>query len=330
MIEIQNLTKQFPSKEGPITVLDSVSLTIEDGDIYGIIGLSGAGKSTLIRCINMLERPTHGSVIVDGKDLTQISMKEVRAMRSRIGMIFQHFNLLEQRTALGNVCFPLELAKVGKKERVERARALLKTVGLADKENAYPSELSGGQQQRVAIARALATNPSYLLCDEATSALDPSTTVSILELLKEINQTMGVTVVIITHEMKVVESICNKVAVLDHARIAEAGEMAEIFCNPTSGIAKSLILPEKARENPVEGRVRLRLLFNGEKTFMPIVSQLILKIKTPVSIVFADMKDIDGKMYGHMVIEVEDNEDAIREVCAHLDEEHVAYVRKGA
>ena len=241
MIEIKNMGKVFASANGPIVALDGIDLTIEDGEIFGIIGLSGAGKSTLVRCINLLERPTSGAVVVDGNDLMKMPQKELLRMRRSIGMIFQGFNLLEQRNILGNVCYPLEIAGVPKQEAKKRAEELIAMVGLSDRIKSYPSQLSGGQKQRVAIARALATNPRYLLCDEATSALDPNK--QILDLLKQINKEMGVTIIVITHEMKVIDSICDRVAVIDKSKIAEVGRVSDVFTNPQSDIAKELILP---------------------------------------------------------------------------------------
>ena len=227
MIEIKNLNKTFQTASGPIVALDDISLTILDGEIFGIIGLSGAGKSTLVRCINLLERPTSGQVLLDGKDLMKMPRKQLLETRRSIGMIFQGFNLLEQRNVLRNVTYPLEIAGIKKEAAVKRAMELLDMVGLADRAKAYPAQLSGGQKQRVAIARALATDPKYLLCDEATSALDPNTTQSILDLLKEINKKLGVTIVVITHEMRVIDEICDRVAVIDHSHIAESGSVSK-------------------------------------------------------------------------------------------------------
>ena len=238
VIEIKNLSKTYQSAAGKITALRDISLTINDGEIFGIIGLSGAGKSTLVRCINYLEKPTSGQVIVDGQDLGKLSNKELLKTRQNIGMIFQGFNLLAQRNVIKNICYPLEIAGVKKDAALKRAADLLELVGLSDKAKAYPSQLSGGQKQRVAIARALAAETKYLLCDEATSALDPDTTRSILELMKKINETMGVTIVVITHEMKVINSICDRVAVLDKSRVAELGAVSEVFANPQSDIAR--------------------------------------------------------------------------------------------
>ena len=247
IIKIENLSKVFTGGDGqPIVALKDIDLTVRQGDIFGIIGLSGAGKSTLVRCVNFLERPTTGRVIVDGKDLATLSNKELLKARQQMGMIFQGFNLLSQRTALGNVCYPLEIAGVPRAKARSRAEELLTLVGLDDRMQAYPSQLSGGQKQRVAIARALATDPQVLLCDEATSALDPTTTQSILDLLKEINRQMGVTVLVITHEMKVIQEICNRVAVIDQSHIVEMGDVQEVFDNPRSEIARRLIRPTAA------------------------------------------------------------------------------------
>lgn len=304
MIELQNVTKDFGEGEGQIHAVHDISLTIEDGEIFGIIGLSGAGKSTLVRCINLLERPTSGSVIVDGKDLTKLPQKELLLIRRSIGMIFQGFNLLAQRTVLQNVCYPLEIAGWKKKESVERAMELLSVVGLADRAKAYPSQLSGGQKQRVAIARALATKPRYLLCDEATSALDPTTTQSILSLLKEINRTMGVTVIVITHEMRVIDQICDRVAVIDKSHIVEIGKVSEVFTSPQSRIAQELILPEGHPTEQFTGGKQLRIVFDGNASGLPMISNLVLACQAPVNILFADTRNIDGAAYGHMILEL--------------------------
>ena len=241
MIEIKNLTKEFQTADGTVEALRDVNLTIENGDIYGIIGMSGAGKSTLVRCINMLERPTKGQVLIDGRDIAQLSDKELRAVRRDVTMIFQGFNLLMQRTCLKNICFPLELIGMDKEKAKKRALELLDVVGLPDKANAYPAQLSGGQQQRIAIARALATDPKVLLCDEATSALDPKTTHAILELIRDINERLGITVIIITHQMSVVEEICSRVAILDSGSVVEEGVVSEVFSSPKSKAAKRLV-----------------------------------------------------------------------------------------
>ena len=305
MIEIKDLSKTYPSASGGITALKDINITINDGEIFGIIGLSGAGKSTLVRCINFLERPTTGSVIVDGKNLGSLSKNELLKTRQNIGMIFQGFNLLSQRNVIRNICYPLEIAGVNKKEAVKRAEELLELVGLADKAKAYPSQLSGGQKQRVAIARALAAKTKYLLCDEATSALDPDTTRAILELMKKINKTMGVTIVVITHEMKVIDSICDRVAVLDKSTVAELGNVKEVFANPQSDIARKLVLPENKLYNAsaVDGR-KIRIVYNGENSFEPLLAKMILECGTPVNILHADTNDIDGRAFGQMLLQL--------------------------
>ena len=248
IIEVRNLTKTFDEKKSNIHALSDIDLSVEEGEIFGVIGLSGAGKSTLVRCMNLLEKPTCGEVWVDGKNLITLSNKELRFMRREIGMIFQHFNLLMQRNVLDNVCFPMEIAGVKRREAREKAMKYLEIVGLREKANAYPVQLSGGQKQRVAIARTLASNPRIILCDEATSALDPQTTGTILGLLKQINKEYGITIVVITHEMRVVEEICDRVAVLDRGSLAEIGRVEEVFRNPKSNAAKSLLLERKIEQ----------------------------------------------------------------------------------
>ena len=304
MIEIRHLNKTYRTAEKDIVALEDVNLTIRDGEIFGIIGLSGAGKSTLVRCINLLERPSAGEVLVDGENIAALPRRELLKLRRSIGMIFQGFNLLEQRSVLRNVCFPLEIAGVKKKEAKERAMELLSLVGLADRTEAYPSQLSGGQKQRVAIARALATRPKYLLCDEATSALDPTTTRAILELLHEINESLGVTIIVITHEMKVIDQICDRVAVIDHSRIAEEGKVSEVFTNPRSQIARDLIIPRERTVLETEGGKRLRLTFDGETTAGPHIAEMILACQAPVSILQASTKELDGVIYGYTIIEL--------------------------
>ena len=304
MIELKHLSKTYTAAGKEIRALEDVSLTIRDGEIFGIIGLSGAGKSTLVRCINLLEVPTAGQVLVDGKDLTRMPRRELLLLRRSIGMIFQGFNLLEQRNVLRNVCFPLEIAGVSRKTAERKARELLEVVGLADRAEAYPSQLSGGQKQRVAIARALATDPKYILCDEATSALDPNTTRAILELLRRINRDMGVTIVVITHEMKVIDQICDRVAVIDHSRIAEEGKVSEVFTSPQSQIARDLIIPrDRAALDTKSGR-KIRLTFGGSYSQEPVISNLVLECQAPVNILFADTKEFEGVIYGHMIVEL--------------------------
>ena len=328
MIEIKDLNKTFDTAAGPLHVLRDIRLTIQDGEIFGIIGLSGAGKSTLVRCINLLERPTTGTVVIDGKDMTRLSRDELLKTRQSIGMIFQSFNLLEQRSVLQNVCFPMEIARVNRADARARAMELLDMVGLADRSKSYPAQLSGGQKQRVAIARAMATNPKYLLCDEATSALDTATTQSILNILKEINRNVGVTIVVITHEMKVIDQICDRVAVLDSSRIVEIGDVSSVFTSPQSQIAKELILPRaKAMESITSGEI-IRIIFNGESSYRPVVSNLVLECQAPVNILFADTKDIDGKAYGHMLLQLPDEPHQADRVCAWLNANNVAFSRE--
>lgn len=329
MIELKNVSKTFDSGTGEVDALKNVTLTINDGDIYGIIGMSGAGKSTLVRCINLLEKPSSGEIIVNGERLDTMSPAQLRAARRNITMIFQHFNLLMQRTCLKNICFPMELAGVKKAEAEKRARELLELVGLPDKANAYPAQLSGGQQQRIAIARALATDPKVLLCDEATSALDPNTTQSILRLLKEINQTLGVTIVVITHEMRVIEQICKRVAVIDQSCIAEIGNVSDVFTHPKSDIAKALILPKSPAENlpPCTGK-RLRLVFDGSCSNEPVISRITLECHVPVNILFADTRIVEGSIYGHMVIDLPDDPQQFHDVLRWLDHNHISYLQE--
>ncbi len=321
MIEIKHLYKTFPSADGDVEALKDITLTIEDGDIFGIIGMSGAGKSTLVRCINMLERPTSGQVIIDGKDLGAMSEKELRAERRNITMIFQHFNLLQQRTCLKNVCFPMELSGVKPQEAKQRAMELLALVGLPDKANAYPSQLSGGQQQRVAIARALATDPKVLLCDEATSALDPNTTHAILELIRDINQKLGITVVIITHQMSVVEEICQHVAILDGGEVAEMGAVGTVFSSPKSSAAKRLVFPTGADELVSDPTVeqRVRVVFNGaDATGKPLIATMAQDKGILVSILAASTRGIEGKAYGSMLLAVPGGKEQVRQVIDYL------------
>jgi D-methionine transport system ATP-binding protein len=308
LIRISGMTKSFGAGETAITALSEIDLTIQKGEIFGIIGLSGAGKSTLVRCINLLERPTIGTVTVAGRELTSLSERELREARKSIGMIFQSFNLLMQRTVLQNVCFPLELQKMPKKQMYERGMELLKIVGLAERAHAYPAQLSGGQKQRVAIARAVANNPQVLLCDEATSALDPNTTRAILDLIREINQTMGVTVVVITHEMKVIEQICHRVAVIDKSHIVELGLVSEVFTSPKSDIAKELIMPrqEESTDHGVIEQLRgtkvVRLVFNGGTAYEPLIASLAMDCGVKVNILGADTRNIEGRAYGSMLL----------------------------
>lgn len=307
IIKVRNLTKSYQKKHTVVHALNNINLDIIQGEIFGIIGLSGAGKSTLVRCLNFLERPTEGKVIFEDSDLALLSNRELNKIRSQISMIFQQFNLLMQRTALENVCFPMELANIPKAEARLRATELLEMVGLGDRLDSYPSEMSGGQKQRVAIARALATNPKVLLCDEATSALDPNTTNQVLQLLKNINQQLGVTIVIITHEMSVVEKICHRVAIIDQSNIAEMGPVDELFRNPKTPIAKHLIYPEQVGDTNSFGNQALRIVFDGVSSYAPIISNMVLECNTPVNILFANTTNVDGKAMGHMVIQLPDD-----------------------
>ena len=321
MIEIQNLSKTFPVSGGTVEALKDISLTIPDGEIYGIIGMSGAGKSTLVRCINMLERPTSGKVIIDGKDLGSLTQAQLREERRNITMIFQGFNLLMQRNCLKNVCFPLELAGYKKKEAVERATELLELVGLGEKLKSYPAQLSGGQQQRVAIARALATHPKILLCDEATSALDPQTTQSILSLIKVIHDKLGLTVIIITHQMSVVEQICTRVAILNHGTVVEEGAVSEVFASPKSQEAKQLVYPEgyqQAIETEREEHL-IRVVFNGANaTQTPLIAKMAMEENIMASILFASTRSLGDKAYGNMLLGISGGKEQMEKAVAYL------------
>jgi D-methionine transport system ATP-binding protein len=291
-----------------VTALNGINLDINEGDICGIIGMSGAGKSTLVRCINYLEKPTNGSVIIENKNLSSLNDKELRKVRQNIGMIFQQFNLLLQRNVEDNICFPLEISGMNKNECGKRAEELLKLVGLADKRKSYPSQLSGGQKQRVAIARALSTNPKILLCDEATSALDPTTTRSILSLLKEINKKLGITIVIITHEMSVVEEICDYVAIVDNGSLVEHGAVEEVFSHPKTDAAKKLVYHNNSSVAEMNSKRCIRIVFDGKSSYEPVIANMVLECKAQVNILFADTRDINGKAFGQMVLQLpEDN-----------------------
>ena len=325
MIELKNLEKTYRTSKGSVTAIKDINITINDGEIFGIIGLSGAGKSTLVRCINYLERPTSGQVIIDGKELGSLKTKELLKTRQNIGMVFQGFNLLAQRNVIKNICYPLEIAGMKKSDAVKRAESLLELVGLSDKAKAYPSQLSGGQKQRVAIARALAAKTHYLLCDEATSALDPDTTRSVLELLKKINRTLGVTIIVITHEMKVIDSICDRVAVLDNSTVAEIGDVRTVFANLRSDIAKKLIMPHCDLPVTSEHGKKIRIIYNGENSSKSLLSDMILKCSTPVNILHADTKDIDGKAYGQILVQLPDDDTSAEKITAYLKANNVTY-----
>lgn len=336
MIKLNNITKIFTLPDKKLTALDNVSLYVPKGQICGVIGASGAGKSTLIRCVNLLERPTHGAVIIDDVDLTQLSDAELVKTRRQIGMIFQHFNLLTSRTVFENVALPLELENKSKAEIQEKTAALLALVGLSDKHNVYPANLSGGQKQRVAIARALASDPKVLLCDEATSALDPATTQSILKLLKEINRTLGITILLITHEMEVVKRICDQVAVIDKGRLIEQGTVSEIFSNPKTELAQEFIsstfhitLPEEYLENlsdtPKHAKSYpiIKFEFTGRSVDAPLLSQASKKFGVELSILTSQIDYAGGVKFGFTIAEVEGDEDAITQAKVYLMENNV-------
>ncbi|MDY3829342.1 MAG: methionine ABC transporter ATP-binding protein [Erysipelotrichaceae bacterium] len=307
MIKISNLTKKY---NNDVVALNGVTLSVDKGDIYGIIGLSGAGKSTLVRCINLLEQPTSGTIEIDGVDLTKLSKKDLRVKRKEISMIFQNFNLLQQKNVLQNVLFPLQISNNDKQYSLEKAKDLLKMVDLSDKLDSYPSQLSGGQKQRVAIARALASDPKVLLCDEPTSALDPQTTASILQLLKTINQKLNITIIMITHQMSVVEKICNKVAILSEGKVAESGQVNEVFSNPKSLAAKKLVFPEGFDDilSISSSKKMIRIVFDGQKvTEKPIIAMMSQQTGVLASISYASTKSIGGKLYGSMILTVDDS-----------------------
>lgn len=321
MIEIKNLSKTFKTADSSLDALKNVSLTINDGDIYGIIGMSGAGKSTLVRCINMLERPTEGQILIDGVDMGSLSSKQLRDARRNITMIFQGFNLLMQRNCLKNICFPLELEGIKKEDAKKRALELLEIVGLPDKAKAYPAQLSGGQQQRIAIARALATNPKVLLCDEATSALDPNTTHSILNLIRDINKKLGITVIIITHQMSVVEETCNRVAILDNGTVVEQGEVSTVFAHPQSAAAKRLVFPDASDEifAPASDEHRIRVVFNGAfATNTPLITKMAMNEGIAANILAASTRCIGDKVYGNMLLGIPGGDNELERASKYL------------
>ena len=320
MIQVENLCKRFETKGGTVEAAKNISFSIEKGEIFGIIGLSGAGKSTLVRCLNLLERPTSGTVKVNGKNLTELSEKELRKERQKIGMIFQPFNLLMQRTALDNVCFPMEIAGIGKAEARKKALEYLRIVGLEEKALSYPSQLSGGQKQRVAIARVLASDPQILLCDEATSALDPQTTKAILELIKEINRDYGITVVVITHEMSVVQEICDKVAVLERGSLVETGTVEELFRNPKTDEARKLVFSGRTQIKEMKGKRLVRVTFREKSSFEPVIANLVLTYRTPVNILYADTKNINGQAQGEMILQLPELEEVADKMIQYLKE----------
>ncbi len=336
MIRLENVSKTFTDSNKEVHAVNNVSLTINDGDIFGIIGFSGAGKSTLVRCINLLEKPTVGKVFVDDAEITALSGKELRKARKKIGMIFQHFNLMPSRTIFGNVAYPLRGSGLSKEEIKEKVHHLLELVGISEKENAFPSQLSGGQKQRVAIARALANDPNILLCDEATSALDPQTTKSILNLLQQLNQTLGITVVVITHEMAVVKEICNRVAVMDHGDVVEEGEVFHVFASPKEPLTRSFIKTTSnlqkieeliAADSPVvatkKGELIVRLSYVEKNTSEPLISTVTQKFGIILNIVFADVEIVQNAPIGGTVAIVSGESSRIDEALQYLRDKNV-------
>ena len=326
MIELKHISKIFPTADGDFQALTDVDLTIPTGDIFGIVGMSGAGKSTLVRCINLLERPTSGQVLIDGLldengravDLCTLSAAQLRRARRGISMIFQQFNLLMQRTCLDNICFPMEIAGVSKAQARQRARELLDTVGLPDKADAYPSQLSGGQKQRIAIARALASDPKILLCDEATSALDPTTTRSILRLIQDINRRLGITVVVITHEMAVVEEICTHVAILEHGHMVETGSVAEVFSNPKTEAGRRLVYPEGVQIDQLPPAGVVRIAFNGGSSYEPLIASLAIDCGVKVNILGADTRNVNGQAFGTMLLGLPEDQNEAAKAMSYL------------
>ena len=318
MIELKHISKVFPTADGELKALTDVNITVEDGDVFGIVGMSGAGKSTLVRCINLLERPTEGQVVIDGRDLCAMTEKELMVQRRSISMIFQQFNLLMQRTCLKNICFPMEIAGVKAADARKKALELLDIVGLPDKADAYPAQLSGGQKQRIAIARALASDPKILLCDEATSALDPKTTRDILRLIKDINRRLGITVVVITHEMAVVEEICTKVAILDHGVLQETGTVEDIFSNPQTEAGRRLVYPDGVIIDQLPAANVIRIAFNGGSSYEPLIASLAIDCGVKVNILGADTRNIDGKAFGTMLLGLPDDPNEAAKAVAYI------------
>ena len=324
MIEISNLSKSFVTAGGTVDALRNVNLTIRDGDIYGIIGMSGAGKSTLVRCINMLERPTEGTVRLDGTDLGTLNKHQMQEMRHHVTMIFQSFNLLMQRNCLQNIMLPLRLIHMPREQAVKRATELLKTVGMPDKAKAYPAQLSGGQQQRIAIARALATDPKVLLCDEATSALDPKTTHDILSLIRSINREMGITVIVITHQMSVVQEICNRVAILENGTVVEEGDVSEVFSNPKARATKRLVYPDVSAGIESMGTAHnqmVRLVFQGAgAATRPLLASMAMECQIAANILSASTRTLDGKVYGTMLLNIPGGPENLARAVEYLSE----------
>lgn len=329
IISLQGVSKEFNTRAGKVNALSNINLEVEEGDIYGIIGLSGAGKSTLVRCMNLLEIPTEGKVVFDGEELTDRKRKDLNSKRKEIAMIFQQFNLLMQRNVLRNVSFPLEIGGVPKKEAEKRAEELLELVDLKDRTLSYPSQLSGGQKQRVAIARALSTNPKVLLCDEATSALDPDTTKSILRLLKKINRDYKITIIVITHEMEVVRQICNKVAIIEKGEIVESGTVESVFKKPKSQAGRKLFFqkedePDRNMRTSVKNRVRLA--FDDNRAYDPVIANMIIELRAPVNILYARMESVGENQKGQMIIGLSEDENIAKRQKEFLKENNVTFI----
>lgn len=331
MIKVEHTNKTFSGKYGEVHALQDVSIHVEKGDIYGIIGFSGAGKSTLVRCINLLERPTEGRVIVDGEDLTAMDLKKLREVRKKIGMIFQHFNLMRSRTVFQNIAFPLKKSGLSKAEKEKKIESLLELVGLSDKKDAYPSQLSGGQKQRVAIARALANDPKVLLCDEATSALDPQTTQSILKLLKQVNETLGITIVLITHEMAVVKDICDRVAIMEQGRVVEEGDTVSVFSHPKEAMTKDFIdtasnlgkihdlIAEGHSLTEIQpGEQMVLLTYSGSNAGQPLISALAEKFSVSANIIYGNIDYLKGKPLGKLVVTLSGEKEAMDQAIDYI------------
>jgi D-methionine transport system ATP-binding protein len=329
MIEFSNISKVFKTKDRQVHAVQNVNLEVHKGDIFGIIGFSGAGKSTLLRLVNLLETPSTGSIKIQGTDIASLSQKELRKLRQRIGMIFQNFNLMTSRTVAGNIGYPLKLAGTSKQEIERRTAELLKFVGLSDKAKDFPEQLSGGQKQRVGIARALATNPDILICDEATSALDPETTADILKLLKRVNEELGITILLITHEMNVIQSICNRVAVMENGQVIEHGDVYDVFTEPQHSttqrfiqsvhqdIPSDYILKEWQQAG---GQHLYRVLFKGSLTHNPLLSEITQKHQVPFNIIYGSVRELQNKMFGNLLISLEGNDEQVKKVITELSE----------
>lgn len=331
MIQLEHISKSFVTASGTVHAVQDVNLQIGEGEIFGIIGFSGAGKSTLVRCINLLERPTEGRVIVDGEDLTAMDLKKLREVRKKIGMIFQHFNLMRSRTVFQNIAFPLKKSSLSKAEKEKKIESLLELVGLSDKKDAYPSQLSGGQKQRVAIARALANDPKVLLCDEATSALDPQTTQSILKLLKQVNETLGITIVLITHEMAVVKDICDRVAIMEQGRVVEEGDTVSVFSHPKEAMTKDFIdtasnlgkihdlIAEGHSLTEIQpGEQMVLLTYSGSNAGQPLISALAEKFSVSANIIYGNIDYLKGKPLGKLVVTLSGEKEAMEQAIDYI------------